>query len=344
MITQAFTDLEKAVTMLNRRPEVEDIPGAEKWIPQPRLSGQATGEITLTNVSFHYKVSSQQRALGSALNEKASGKGVGRHGLRRGRAFAGLVDEGVTKNTKKTDSNEEEGGEETVELGGVSNVTLTVPAGKTTALVGASGSGKTTLIRLVLRMYDPDEGTIQVDGRDIKQYTQESLRQNIGVVAQDTILFNATLRENITYGKEHATEEEVWDAVRTSALESFVMGLPEKLDTLVGERGMKLSGGERQRVGLARCLIKDPQLVLLDEATSALDSATEREIQKNIATVCDGRTTLMIAHRLSTARHADEIVVLEKGEIVEKGSHDELLAKEGRYAKMWNLQTGQNED
>jgi ABC-type multidrug transport system fused ATPase/permease subunit len=336
MITQAFTDLEKAVTMLNRRPEVQDAPDAVVWKrPSVRTPGD-TGEIIFRNVSFHYKVGSRKRDLGTALN--GTHNGVARHGLRRGREAMGFVDEGVNRRKKGAGETEEDD-EQLVLLGGVTNIDFKVAAGKTAALVGPSGSGKTTLVRLVLRMYDPDEGMISVDGHGVKGLTQESLRQNIGVVAQDTILFNATLRENITYGKEDATDEEVWAAVRTAALESFVLGLPDKLDTLVGERGMKLSGGERQRVGLARCIIKDPELVLLDEATSALDSATEREIQRNIVDVCRGRTTLMIAHRLSTARHADEIIVLEKGKIVERGSHEELLGKKhGHYAKMWHLQ------
>ena len=221
-------------------------------------------------------------------------------------------------------------------------------------------------------MYDVDAGVVSVDDINVKRLYQQSLRSNIGVVAQDTVLFHASLRENvclsffryhwtslviltlvfldsfhqIIYGKEDATDEEVWEAVRISALEPLVKSLPEGLDTLVGERGMKLSGGERQRVGMARCIIKKPKLVLLDEATSALDSSTEREIQRNILTpqtssVMKGRTTLMIAHRLSTARRADIILVLDKGKLIEQGTHDELLAigaEHGKYAQMWRDQ------
>jgi ABC-type multidrug transport system fused ATPase/permease subunit len=196
-------------------------------------------------------------------------------------------------------------------------------------------------------MYDTDTGAVLVDGHNVRHLTQESLRQHIGVVAQDTILFNASMRDNIVYGKQDATEEQVWGAVRAAALEEFVKGLPQQLDTTVGERGMKLSGGERQRVGLARCIIKDPTIILLDEATSALDSSTEREIQRNIKVICQNRTTIMIAHRLSTARNADEIVVLQKGEIVERGTHDELLqiTPTGHYARMWHIQTtGDDQD
>ena len=334
MITQAFTDLEKSVTMLNRRPEVEDAPNAQVWKKSTSRTDNQAGEIVLRDVTFRYKVDSTKRDLGSALHQ--THKGVSRHGLRRGREAQGFVDEGVNRKKK---INGEEDKSEPIQLGGVTDINFSVPAGKTAALVGPSGSGKTTIVRLVLRMYDPDIGSVHVDGHDVKSLTQESLRQNIGVVAQDTILFNASLRDNIIYGKEDATEDEVWAAVRAAALETFVLGLPEKLDTLVGERGMKLSGGERQRVGLARCIIKDPEVVLLDEATSALDSATEREIQHNIADVCKGRTTLMIAHRLSTARRADEIIVLNEGRIVEQGTHDGLLTKKGHYHKMWSLQT-----
>ena len=253
------------------------------------------------------------------------------------------------KDVPKNASNEEtpKEKEEEVRVGGIQNVTFHIPAGKTVALVGPSGSGKTTIVRLILRMYDADEGSVMVDDINVKQLLQNSLRSNIGVVAQDTVLFHASLRDNITYGKEDATEDDIWDAVRTSALEPLVKSLPEGLDTLVGERGMKLSGGERQRVGLARCIIKKPRLVLLDEATSALDSGTEREIQRNILTphtaaaVCKGRTTLMIAHRLSTARRADVILVLDKGRVVERGTHEELLGlgvEQGMYAKMWRDQ------
>lgn len=236
---------------------------------------------------------------------------------------------------------------EKVDVGGIHNVSFNIPAGKTAALVGPSGSGKTTIVRLILRMYDPDNGSVSLDNIDVKSLFQQSVRTNIGVVAQDTILFHASLRDNITYGKEEATEEEVWEAVKISALEPLVKSLPNGLDTLVGERGMKLSGGERQRVGLARCIIKTPKLIVLDEATSALDSGTELQIQRNILTpqtaaaVCKGRTTLMIAHRLSTAKRADVILVLDKGKLVEQGTHEELLGlgtERGMYARMWRDQ------
>ncbi len=335
MITQAVTDLEKAAHMLNREPEVQDAPNAIEWKKETEeATSKDSCDIVFSNVTFQYKVASRRRALGTALNTAHNIGGGGKHGQsRRGRLAMGYVDEGADKRNHDVEEADK------IRLGGVHDIDFRIEAGKTVALVGPSGSGKTTIVRLVLRMYDTDEGSVSIDGHNVKDLTQQSLRENIGVVAQDTILFNTSLRENIIYGKQNATEEEVWNAVRIAALEKFVLGLPDQLDTLVGERGMKLSGGERQRVGLARCILKNPQLILLDEATSALDTTTEKEIQDNILRLCKSKTTLMIAHRLSTARHADEIVVLDEGTIVERGSHSELIAKEGRYAAMWNIQT-----
>lgn len=225
--------------------------------------------------------------------------------------------------------------------GGVQNLSFNVPAGKMVALVGPSGAGKSTVGRLLLRLYDTDEGRVLVDGHDVRLLTQNSLRRSIGLVAQDTILFNDTLRNNIAYGMPEATDAQVWEAVQLASLEDFVGLLPEGLDTITGERGVRLSGGERQRVGIARAVLKRPAIIMLDEATSALSSIDEKHILENLKHVCKGRTTLAIAHRLSTVMRADEILVVSSGKIVERGPHQHLVSLGGVYARMWCLQAGE---
>ncbi|OZI47935.1 ABCB family ABC transporter ATP-binding protein/permease [Bordetella genomosp. 5] len=217
-------------------------------------------------------------------------------------------------------------------------VSFTIEAGKTAAVVGTSGAGKSTLARLMFRFYDPDGGAILVDGQDIRQVTQSSLRAAIGVVPQDTVLFNDTIRYNIAYGRPGASQAEVEHAARLAHIHDHIMGMPEGYDTVVGERGLKLSGGEKQRVAIARTMLKNPCIFLFDEATSALDTHTEREIQANLREVSTGRSTLIIAHRLSTIAYADEILVLGGGKILERGRHHELLAAGGVYAGMWSRQ------
>jgi len=217
-------------------------------------------------------------------------------------------------------------------------VSFHVPAGKTVAVVGPSGSGKSTIGRLLYRFYDVARGSIRIDGHDIREISQASLRASIGVVPQDTVLFNETIYYNIAYGKPGVTPAEIEHAARTAHVHDFIMAMPDGYETLVGERGLKLSGGEKQRVAIARTVIKNPAILLLDEATSALDSHTEQEIQKNLREISRGRTTLCIAHRLSTVVDADEILVLEDGVVVERGRHAELLARNGRYAQMWRRQ------
>ena len=218
------------------------------------------------------------------------------------------------------------------------DVSFEVPAGKTVAVVGPSGAGKSTLARLLFRFYDVQSGQILFDGQDIKQVTQSSVRQAIGIVPQDTVLFNDTVEYNIAYGRPGATREQVEGAARSAHIHNFISATPKGYDTMVGERGLKLSGGEKQRVAIARTLLKNPPILIFDEATSALDSANERAIQAELQSAARGKTTLVIAHRLSTVVDAHEILVMDAGRIIERGRHAALLAAKGRYAEMWALQ------
>ncbi|MFP4327975.1 MAG: ABCB family ABC transporter ATP-binding protein/permease [Paracoccaceae bacterium] len=222
-------------------------------------------------------------------------------------------------------------------------IDLRVGAGEKVAIVGPSGSGKSTIGRLLFRFYDVTGGALRIDGQDLRDVTQDSLHDAIGVVPQDTVLFNDTIRYNIAYGREGATQAEIEAAARAAQIHDFIAGLPEGYDTAVGERGLKLSGGEKQRVGIARTLLKNPPILLLDEATSALDTDTEAEIQDALARAGQGRTVLTIAHRLSTVADADRIVVLQDGRIVEEGSHVDLLARQGRYAQLWARQQAEED-
>lgn len=218
------------------------------------------------------------------------------------------------------------------------NVSFTVPAGKKTAIVGPSGAGKSTISRILFRFYEIDDGAVLVDGQNLKDITQKSLRAAIGMVPQDTVLFNDTIHYNIKYGRPGAEDSEIQQAAELAQIKNFIMDLPDGMKTMVGERGLKLSGGEKQRVAIARTILKNPPILLLDEATSALDSQTEQDIQASLKTVSKDRTTLVIAHRLSTIVDADEILVLDKGEIVERGTHEKLLENRAIYADMWSRQ------
>jgi ABC-type transport system involved in Fe-S cluster assembly fused permease/ATPase subunit len=220
-------------------------------------------------------------------------------------------------------------------------VSLTVAAGRKVAIVGPSGAGKSTIGRLMFRFYDVNGGALRIDGQDVREITQDSLHAAIGVVPQDTVLFNDTILYNIAYGRPEASRAEIEAAAKAAKIHDFVMALPEGYATQVGERGLKLSGGEKQRVGIARTLLKNPPILLLDEATSALDTETERDIQESLRAMGEGRTVITIAHRLSTIVDADEIVVLENGLVAERGRHDDLLAKGGRYAAMWARQAAE---
>jgi ATP-binding cassette subfamily B protein len=223
------------------------------------------------------------------------------------------------------------------------DVSFTIPAGKTVAVVGPSGSGKSTLARLLYRFYDVKEGRITIAGHDIREVTQQSVRRAIGIVPQDTVLFNDTVEYNIAYGRSGATREEVEEAARAARIHDFIQSTPKGYQTMVGERGLKLSGGEKQRVAIARTLLKNPPIMIFDEATSALDSANERAIQAELKGIAQHKTALVIAHRLSTVVDAHEILVMDAGRIVERGTHAQLLAKGGRYAEMWALQQQSSE-
>ena len=218
-------------------------------------------------------------------------------------------------------------------------INVEVEPGQTVAIVGSSGSGKSTIGRLLFRFYDVGDGALLIDGQDVRDVTQESLHAQIGVVPQDTVLFNDTVHYNIAYGRPTASEDEIIAAAKAAKIHEFIISLPDGYQTTVGERGLKLSGGEKQRVGIARTLLKNPPILLLDEATSALDTETEMEIQAELKAMGEGRTVITIAHRLSTIADADRIVVLEDGVIVEEGRHDDLLAADGRYAHLWNRQS-----
>ena len=218
------------------------------------------------------------------------------------------------------------------------NISFTVNSGQKVAVVGQSGSGKSTLVKLLFRFYDTVQGNITIDNQDIKQVSQKSLRKHIGIVPQDTVLFNDTLFANVQYGNPNASDAQVRKAIEMAHLTEFIASLPKGEQTMVGERGLKLSGGEKQRVAIARTILKDPAILIFDEATSSLDSQSEQAILKAINEVAKNRTSVVIAHRLSTIVDSDNIIVMNQGEIVEQGSHQELLALSGQYSKMWQLQ------
>ena len=214
------------------------------------------------------------------------------------------------------------------------DIDITVPAGTRTAIVGATGAGKTTLGYLVARLYEPQEGRVTIDGVDVRDASFASLAATVGVVSQETYLFHATVRENLRFARPEASDGEIEDAARTARIHDLISSLPEGYDTVVGERGYRFSGGEKQRIAIARTILRNPPVLVLDEATSSLDTRTEHDVQEELDLLSDGRTTITIAHRLSTVRDADQIIVLDHGEIVERGAHDELVARGGAYAAL----------
>ena len=218
------------------------------------------------------------------------------------------------------------------------DISFTVANGKKVAIVGPTGAGKSTISRLLFKFFDPKAGGFYINDRNINNISQKSLRQIIGVVPQDTVLFNDTIYYNIAYGNTDASKQKVINAAQNADIHNFILGLPDGYETIVGERGLKLSGGEKQRVAIARTILKNPKIFFFDEATSALDSSTEKEIQRNLENISKDKTTLIIAHRLSTAANADEIIVLDKGSIIEQGTHESLLLQKGKYFEMWEKQ------
>lgn len=222
----------------------------------------------------------------------------------------------------------------------ITNLNLTIPAGKTVGFVGSTGTGKSTLVKLLLRFYDPTQGVIKVDGKNLKEYDLVALRRHIGYVSQDVFLFNGTFAENIAYGTFNASQEEIENAATLAEAHDFIMAMPQGYKSKIGERGQKLSGGQKQRLSIARAILKDPPILILDEATSAIDNETEAAIQRSLNIIASDRTTIIIAHRLNAVRNADVIYVLEKGEVTEQGDHDSLVAADGMYAWLWQLQTG----
>ena len=306
-IKQSLTDLDKMFTLMEREREIADVPGAQKLV----ISSKSAILEQNSTIAGLFIASTATNNIANNISNSINSSEISFQNVH----FAYEASRPI--------------------LHGIS---FTVPAGKTVAVVGPSGAGKSTLARLLFRFYDVQQGTVSIAGQDIKTVTQASLREAIGIVPQDTVLFNDTVAYNIAYGRTGATQEQVEEAAKSARIHDFIVSTPLGYQTMVGERGLKLSGGEKQRVAIARTLLKNPPILIFDEATSALDSANERAIQAELQSVAQNKTTLVIAHRLSTVVDAHEILVMDAGHIVERGNHGQLLALGGVYAQMWALQ------
>ena len=306
-IKQSLTDLDKMFTLMEREREIADVPGAQKLV----ISSKSAILEQNSTIAGLFIASTATNNIANNISNSINSPEISFQNVH----FAYEASRPI--------------------LHGIS---FTVPAGKTVAVVGPSGAGKSTLARLLFRFYDVQQGTVSIAGQDIKTVTQASLREAIGIVPQDTVLFNDTVAYNIAYGRTGATQEQVEEAAKSARIHDFIVSTPLGYQTMVGERGLKLSGGEKQRVAIARTLLKNPPILIFDEATSALDSANERAIQAELQSVAQNKTTLVIAHRLSTVVDAHEILVMDAGHIVERGNHGQLLALGGVYAQMWALQ------
>jgi len=313
-IKQGLTDLEKMFTLMEREREIADVPGALAL----KLNGAASPHPNPLPEGEGINSPTSAKALDLPPLPEGEGRGEGHSNASVSFQHVHFAYDPARPI--------------------LHDISFDIPAGKTVAVVGPSGSGKSTLARLLFRFYDVQQGQIQIAGQDIKQVTQSSVRQAIGIVPQDTVLFNDTVEYNIAYGRPGASRAEVEAAAKAAHIHHFIAATPKAYDTMVGERGLKLSGGEKQRVAIARTLLKNPPILIFDEATSALDSANERAIQAELQSVAQNKTTLVIAHRLSTVVDAHEILVMEAGTILVRGAHAALLASGGRYAQMWALQ------
>lgn len=307
MIVQSLIDIKNLGELLSEQPDIVDLPGSTPFT--------SSGNANSNSLSLSGGVSPVAEQPQYPLATTSSSKGLSID-------FKNIEFHYPEQPPEK----------------GIKDMTFTVPAGSVTAIVGHTGAGKTTISRLLFRFYDPKSGAVLVDGRDIRKHTQKSIRGLIGIVPQDTVLFNDTIAYNIKYGKMDATQEEIEAAAEAAQIKTFIESLPEGWNTVVGERGLKLSGGEKQRVSIARCLLKNPPIVLLDEATSALDTITESSVQDALDALGQNRTTIIIAHRLSTIRHASQIIVLEAGVVAERGTFEGLIAQNGIFAGLWNMQ------